>query len=464
MMSEIKNRIVVIGGGPGGYVAAIRAAQLGAQVTLIEKDKLGGTCLNRGCIPTKSLLQSVGMLWQIKKADAFGISVKHPSLDFAAVCRRKQSVVKQMVDGVGFLMRNNNITVISGIGTINGQGKVRVVSEEQKMIEADKIIIATGSEPASVPIEGINEEGVINSDEALTMEQLPKSMVIIGGGVIGLEFAQIFHRMNVKVAIIEMMPQILPTEDAEIAQTLKGILKGEGIDIYTNAKARSIGTNEQGDKVVSLSAKEGEKTLVGNKVLIAVGRAPYKKDLGLERLSVALDRGRIIVNKRMETNIKDIYAVGDVVGGAMLAHTAMAEGSCAAQNAVGMGVEMDYRAVPRCVYTSPEVAAVGLTEKEAKEKYDNVRVGKFPFGANGKALVLDETEGMVKFIVDAQYGQVLGVEIIGPHATEMIAEAVLGIQLEATFNDFASAIHAHPTLSETVMEAALGVMGKSLHI
>lgn len=464
MMSEIKNRIVVIGGGPGGYVAAIRAAQLGAQVTLIEKDKLGGTCLNRGCIPTKSLLQSVGMLWQIKKADAFGISVKHPSLDFAAVCRRKQSVVKQMVDGVGFLMRNNNITVISGIGTINGQGKVRVVSEEQKMIEADKIIIATGSEPASVPIEGINEEGVINSDEALTMEQLPKSMVIIGGGVIGLEFAQIFHRMNVKVAIIEMMPQILPTEDAEIAQTLKGILKGEGIDIYTNAKVRSIGTNEQGDKVVSLSAKEGEKTLVGNKVLIAVGRAPYKKDLGLERLSVALDRGRIIVNKRMETNIKDIYAVGDVVGGAMLAHTAMAEGSCAAQNAVGMGVEMDYRAVPRCVYTSPEVAAVGLTEKEAKEKYDNVRVGKFPFGANGKALVLDETEGMVKFIVDAQYGQVLGVEIIGPHATEMIAEAVLGIQLEATFNDFASAIHAHPTLSETVMEAALGVMGKSLHI
>lgn len=464
MMSEIKNRIVVIGGGPGGYVAAIRAAQLGAQVTLIEKDKLGGTCLNRGCIPTKSLLQSVGMLWQIKKADAFGISVKHPSLDFAAVCRRKQSVVKQMVDGVGFLMRNNNITVISGIGTINGQGKVRVVSEEQKMIEADKIIIATGSEPASVPIEGINEEGVINSDEALTMEQLPKSMVIIGGGVIGLEFAQIFHRMNVKVAIIEMMPQILPTEDAEIAQTLKGILKGEGIDIYTNAKVRSIGTNEQGDKVVSLSAKEGEKTLVGNKVLIAVGRAPYKKDLGLERLSVALDRGRIIVNKRMETNIKDIYAVGDVVGGAMLAHTAMAEGSCAAQNAVGMGVEMDYRAVPRCVYTSPEVAAVGLTEKEAKEKYDNVRVGKFPFGANGKALVLDETEGMVKFIVDAQYGQVLGVEIIGPHATEMIAEAVLGIQLEATFNDFAFAIHAHPTLSETVMEAALGVMGKSLHI
>lgn len=464
MMSEIKNRIVVIGGGPGGYVAAIRAAQLGAQVTLIEKDKLGGTCLNRGCIPTKSLLQSVGMLWQIKKADAFGISVKHPSLDFAAVCRRKQSVVKQMVDGVGFLMRNNNITVISGIGTITGQGKVRVVSDEEKMIEADKIIIATGSESASGPVEGINEGGVINSDEALTMEQLPKSMVIIGGGVIGLEFAQIFHRMNVKLAIIEMMPQILPTEDAEIALMLEEILKREGIDIYTNAKVRSIGTNEQGDSVVSLSAKEGEKKLVGNKVLIAVGRCPYTRDLGLDKLGVALDRGRIIVNKRMETNIKDIYAIGDVVGGAMLAHMAMAEGSCAAQNAVGIGVEMDYRAVPRCVYTSPEVAAVGLTEKEAKEKYDNVRVGKFPFGSNGKALVLDETEGMVKFIADAQYGQVLGVEIIGPHATEMIAEAVLGIQLEATFNDFASAIHGHPTLSETVMEAALGVAGGSLHI
>jgi dihydrolipoamide dehydrogenase len=464
MMSEIKNCVVVIGGGPGGYVAALRAAQLGAQVTLIEKDKLGGTCLNRGCVPTKSLLQSASMLWQIKNADAFGISVRPPSLDFAAVCRRKQKVVEQLVDGVESLMRNNNVTVINGIATIAGPGKVRVVGEEEKTIEADKIIIATGSESASVPIEGIDEEGVIDSDEALTMEYLPKSMIIIGGGVIGLEFAQIFHRMDVKVAIIEMMPQILPTEDADIAQMLQEILKEEGIDIYTNAKVMSIGTNEQGNKIVSFSAKKGEKKLVVDKVLIAVGRIPYTKGLGLEKLGVALDRGRIVVNSRMETNIKDIYAIGDVVGGSMLAHMAMAEGICAAHNAVGMGGEMDYRAVPRCVYTSPEIAAVGLTEKEAEEKYDNVRVGRFPFRANAKALVLNEMDGMVKFIADAQYGQVLGVGIIGPHATEMIAETVLGIQLEATINDFASAIHAHPTLSEAVMEAALGIEGKSIHL
>jgi dihydrolipoamide dehydrogenase len=463
-MSEISKHIIVIGGGPGGYVAAIKAAHLGAQVTLIEKDTLGGTCLNRGCIPTKSLLQTANILFQIKKADVFGISVERPSLNFEAVSRRKRKVVKQLVDGVGFLMRKNKITVIDGIGTIVGQGKVRVVGNEEKMIEADKIIIATGSESASIPIEGINEEGVINSDEALAMEQLPSSMVIIGGGVIGLEFAQIFHRINTKVAIIEMMPQILPTEDADIAQMLEEILSREGIDICTNAEVNSIGTNEQGDKVVSFNTKEGQKRLVGNKVLIAVGRRPCTSDLGLEKLGLALDRGQIIVNKHMETNIKNIYAVGDVVGGTMLAHKAMAEGSCAALRAMGANIEMDYRAVSRCVYTSPEVAAVGLTEKEARVKYDNVRVGKFPFRVNGKALVLDETEGMVKFIADAQYGQVLGVEIIGPHATEMIAEAVLGIQIEATFNDFASAIHAHPTLSETVMEAALGVDGKSLHI
>jgi dihydrolipoamide dehydrogenase len=404
------------------------------------------------------------MLWQIKNVDAFGISARHLSLDFAAVCRRKQKVVEQLVDGVESLMRNNNITVINGIGTIAGPGKVRVVGEEEKMIEADKIIIATGSESASVPIEGIDEEGVINSDEALTMEYLPKSMIIIGGGIIGLEFAQIFHRMNVKVAIIEMMPQILPTEDADIAQMLQEILEEEGIDIYTDAKVMSIGTNEQGNKIVSFSAKDGGEKLVVNKVLIAVGRIPYTKALGLEKLGVALDRGRIVVNSRMETNIKDIYAIGDVVGGSMLAHMAMAEGICAAQNAVGMGEEMDYRAVPRCVYTSPEIAAVGLTEKEAEEKYDNVRVGKFPFRANAKALVLDEMDGMVKFITDAQYGQVLGVGIIGSHATEMIAETVLGIQLEATINDFASAIHAHPTLSEAVMEAALGIEGRSIHL
>lgn len=445
-------------------MATIRAAQLGAHVTLIEKDKLGGTCLNRGCIPTKSLLQSASMLSLIKKAETFGISAKSVFLDFTAVCRRKQRVVEQMLGGVEFLMRNNNVTVVSGIATITKQGMLRIIGSEEKIIEADKIIIATGSEPASPPIEGIHEEGVMNTDEALTMEKLPKSIIIIGGGFIGLEFAQIFQRMNVKVTIIEMMPQILPKEDSDITQMLGRILKREGIDIYTNAKVQCIGIGKQGDRIVSFSAKEEKKKLVADKVLIAVERIPYMRNLGLENLGLAIDGGRIVVNKRMETTINDIYAIGDVVGGSMLAHVAVAEGICAAQNAVGLSVEMDYRAVPRCVYTSPEVAAVGLTEKEAREKYDNVRVGKFPLRASRKAIVLGEREGIVKFIVDAEYGQVLGVEIIGPHATELISEAILGIQLEATFNDFASVIHAHPTLSETIMEAALGVEGKSIHI
>lgn len=459
-MSE---RVVVIGGGSAGYTAAIRAAQLGAKVTLIEKDTLGGTCLNRGCISTKSLLQSASVLWQIKKADAFGISVENPQLDFISVSKRKREVIKQLVDGVGSLMRKNQIRVINGAGTIVGHGKVRVVGSNEAELEADKIIIASGSEPASAPIEGIDGEGVINSDAALTIEQLPKSIIIIGGGAIGLEFAQIFHRMDTKVTIIEMMPQILPDEDVEIAQMLEQILGSEGIDIFTNAEVHSIETNEQGDKTVSFSTNK-EKKLAASKVLIAVGRRPYTKDLGLEKLGIVLDKGRIVVDRYMETNAKDVYAAGDVVGGVMLAHVAMAEGKCAAQNAMGIDLEMNYRAVPRCIYTCPEVAAVGLTESQARAKSDKIKIGKFPFRANGKAVICNEISGMVKFIAEAQYGQVLGVQIIGPHATEMIAEAVLGIQLEATLEDFASTIHAHPTLSESVMEAALGVEGKCIHI
>lgn len=462
-MSEEKNRIAIIGGGPGGYVAAICAAQLGGEVTLIEKDRLGGTCLNRGCIPTKSLLQSAGILRQIERADIFGISVENLSFDYAKMCRRKEKVVQQLLKGIGFLMKKNNISVISGAGAIVEPGMVKVAGSE-KMIEADKIIIATGSEPASIPIAGADREGVITSDEAIAMEELPESMIIIGGGVIGVEFAQLFCRLKTRVTVIEMMPQLLPTEDAEIALILEKKLTREGVAVYTDATVKEIGTNERGEKVVTFSFKGEEKRLVAGKVLIAVGRRPCTENLGLEKLSISLKKDRIVVNNRMETGIENIYAIGDLVGDVMLAHKAMAEGRCAAQNAMGIVSEMDYRAVPRCVYTSPEVAAVGLTEREAREKYGDIKIGKFPFRANGKALILDETDGMVKFIVEPRYGEVLGVGIIGPHATEMIGEAALGIKLEATFNDFASSIHAHPTLSESLMEAALAVEGKSLHI
>lgn len=461
-MTNAKSNITVIGGGPGGYVAAIRAAQLGAQVTLIEKDTLGGVCLNRGCIPTKVLLHSAGVFSLVKNAGTFGVSAEKASLDFSAVFRRKEMVVKQLVGGVTSLMRKNKIRVIKGTGTIIGPKTVGVVDTGEE-IKSDNIIIATGASPLRVPIKGIDEPGVITSDEALTMEQLPQSMVIIGGGVIGLEFAQIFHKMGAKVTILEMMPQILPAEDTEIAGMLEDIMKQDGIEIFTSATVTHIESTGQAEKTVLFDTKEGSQKKAAEKVLVAVGRYPNTDNLGLEKLDIALDRGRIVVNERMETNTPGVYAVGDVVGGYMLAHVAMGEGKCAVENALGRAAKVDYRAVPRCVYTSPEVAGLGLTEAEARREHENVQIGRFPFIANGRALALNETQGIVKIIADTKYGQVLGAHILGYAATELIAEVAITTQLEATFGDLASVIHAHPTLSEAVMEAALGVEGRSIH-
>ncbi len=456
--------IVVIGGGPGGYVAAIRAAQLGAQVTLIEKDTLGGTCLNRGCIPTKALLQSADILASIRHAETFGISVEGASVDFSVVNKRKEEVVKRLVAGVTSLMRKNNIEVVNGIGTLIDARTVGILGKSHRA-NADGIIIATGSKPATLPIEGIDEPGVIDSDEALTLEQLPKSIVIIGGGAIGLECAQIMRGLGSEVSIVEMMPKILPTEDTEIASMLADILKKEGIDVFTNARVTGIAGAGPGREVVSFTiGDEGsEQERMAEKVLLAVGRYPCTDDLGVEKLGLAVDDGRLVVNERMETNVPGVYAIGDVVGGLMLAHVATDEGKCAAENVMGADRKMDYKAVPRCAYTSPEVAAVGLTEKEARETYGDVKVGRFPFAASGRALILNQAAGMVKIIGDASYGEILGVHIIGPQATELVAEAVLAMKMEATSEDLASSIHAHPTLSEAVMEAALNAGGKAIH-
>jgi len=463
-MFETGKRITVIGGGPGGYVAAIRAAQLGCQVHLIEKDALGGTCLNRGCIPTKSLLQSVNTLWEIRKAGILGIVTGDATLNLTGAHKRKEDVVNRLVTGVAYLMKKNRIRVIKGIGSIVDHGKVKVIGDEEKMIVSDSIIIASGSESSSIPIEGIGQEGIISSDEALRIDTIPENILIIGGGYVGIEFAQIFSRMGSKVTVAEMMSQILPAEETEIAQMLEGMLKQEGIDIITSAKVKSIKTDKNGRQIVRLTDGEKEKEKIVEKILVAVGRRPYTKELGLEKLGVALDDVRIVVNERMETNVKGIYAIGDAIGGIMLAHVAMAEGRCAVENATGMNIKMDYRAIPRGIYTSPEAAMVGLTEKQAREQYSDVRIGTFPLKANGKASVIDGTSGMVKIVGESRYGTVLGVHIIGPHATEMIAEGVLGIQLEATFDSFANAIHAHPTVSESIMEAAMEAEGNALHI
>ena len=457
--------IVIIGGGPGGYVAAIRASQLGAQVTLIEKDTLGGTCLNRGCIPTKALLESANVLAEIRDAAVFGISAEKVSIDFSAVAKRKEAVVQQLVSGVNFLMKKNKIEVIKGTGTLIDSRTVGIL-ETGDQINADNIIIATGSKPTTVPIKGIDEPGVITSDEALAMEKFPKSIIIIGGGVIGLEFAQIMHRMGSKVTIVEMMPQVLPTEDTEIANMLMDILKKEGMEIFTDVSVTSISGSQQGREVVSFTTGDGnnKQERVAEKVLLAVGRSPNTDDLGGDKLGLNVDNGKLVVNERMETNIPGIYAIGDVIGGLMLAHVAMEEGKCAVENILGNDCKIDYQTAPRCVYTSPAVACIGLTEAKAKQDYGNIKIGRFPFRANGKALILNETEGMVKIIADAQYGQILGVHILGPQATELIAEAVLGMRMEVTFEDAASTIHAHPTLSEAMMEAFLDVSGSRIHL
>lgn len=451
--------IIIIGGGPGGYVAAIRAAQLGAQVTLIEKDKLGGTCLNRGCVPTKALLRSAEIMTEIKNAGTFGISAEKVTLDFTAVMKRKEEVVKRLQMGVTFLMKKNKVRVVNGTGTFIDNRTVAVGSEK---IKADAIVIATGSKPSGIPVRGVDEPGVITSDDALSLEQLPKSMVIIGGGVIGLEFAQILHRLGCKVTVVEMMPQLLPTEDEEIARVLEGILKKEGIDIYTCATVTGVRTDAQKGKVVSFTTKDGAQEKAGEKVLLAVGRRPCTDGLGADKAGVAMDKGRIIVNEKMETHVPGIYAIGDVTGKIMLAHVAMEEGKVAVENVLGANRKMSYREIPRCIYTSPGVGGVGLTEAEAKKK-GNIKIGRFPLIASGKALILNETSGMVKIIADEKYGEILGVHIIGPEATELISEAVLAMSLEATFEEIAATIHAHPTLSESMMEAALAVGGKAIH-
>ncbi len=451
--------IVVIGGGPGGYPAAIRAAQLGAKVTIIEKDAFGGTCLNRGCIPTKALLQSAGMYKSAKESEMFGVKAENVSLDFSAVMKRKNTVVKQLVGGLGGILKSHGMKIINGTGQIVDSKTVRV-KESGEEIKADRIIIATGSVPSRVPIDGIDLPGVITSDEALDLEKLPESILIIGGGVIGMEFAQIMNQMDVQVTVVEMLPQILPTEDAEIAKTFSALAAKQGIEIHTSTSVSKI-ESKGSKKNVTFGENKKEVDLV----LVAVGRSPHTEDLGVEEAGIKMERGFVSVNEYLETSVKGIYAIGDVIGNYMLAHVATSEGETAAGNAAGQGPSrMNYRSVPRGVYTTPEVASVGFSEKEAKEKYGDICIGRFPFVGCGKALVINETEGFVKIITDSKYGEVLGVSILGPHATDLINEAAVAIAMEATFEELAHTIHAHPTISESIMEAALDIDALAIHM
>ncbi len=458
-----KINVVVIGGGPGGYPAAIRAAQIGAQVTIIENRDMGGTCLNRGCIPTKVLLQSARFLTQMKTAQAFGVVTGEVKCDFAKAMQQKTKTVRRLVVGVGSLLKSNAVKIIKGTATL-ADAQTVIVKETNEQIKADRIIIATGSIPSKPSIPGIEESGVITSDDALELKELPKSIIILGGYVFGIEFAQIFHAMGSQVTIVESGPQILADEDSELVKGFANQMIKDGINIITQAQVKKI-TAKKGELRLTYADSGGEKEVVAEKILCGDKQKPYFEGLGIEKLGIkTASDGAIAVNNRMETSVSNVYAIGDVIGGLMYAHVATAEGECAAENALGMPKKMSYRAAPRCLYTTPELAGVGLTEKEAKAKHGQVKVGRFPLVASGRALTMGDTTGMVKVIAEPKYGEVVGVHMVGLQATELIAEAVLGIQMEATFEEFAHTIHAHPTLSEGLMEAALDVDGLAINM
>jgi dihydrolipoamide dehydrogenase len=454
-------RIIVIGGGVGGYPAALRAARLGGRVVLIERDKLGGTCLNWGCVPTKSLLYSAQIYSNVKKAPLFGVRAGNISIDFPAMMKRKEQVVHQLTAGVKKLLESKRIEIIRGTAVFSGQKTIKIL-ETGKTIHGDKVIIATGSVHTKPDIRGIDGPNIMNSDDLLSMKALPKSVLIIGGGYIGVELGQLLNRLDVRVTVVEILSHILPTEDEDMGEALEKRLREEGIEIYTNSTVEGV---ENGKKLatVTYSIPEGRKTVRVEKVLLATGRRPYAEGLGLRELGVRVNKDRIIVNNRMETNIPGIYAVGDVVGEIMLAHVAMAEGECAARNAMGLDCEIDYAAVPRCVYTFPEIGAVGMSEKEARKRY-NLKVSRFPLHANSKAQILNETFGMVKIVAEEEEGDILGIHIVGPHATDLIAEAVFAMEMEATVEELAHAIHPHPTLSEALGEAAQALTEGPIHL
>ncbi len=457
-----KIRLTIIGGGTGGYPAAIRAARLGAEVTLIEKEHLGGVCLNRGCIPTKTLLQSARVIDTMKTSAAFGVKCEGFSIDFAAIMARKAAVSEQLRNGVKGLLGAKKVKMIQGTARLVDARTVQVEETGEK-IASDAVLIAAGSKPVVLPIEGIDGPDVLDSNGALSLQAIPKSVVIIGGGVISCEFAQILSTMGTDVTILELMPTIIPEMDKAMSSILHKSLESSGVKILTSAQVKKIEHKKKGNNIVTYAVEGVERSAKAEKVLATVGRKPALDALNLDALGIACEKGAVVVNEHMETSVPGVYAAGDIVGGIMLAHLATAEAECAARNIMGDVCSMNYRVVPACIYTSPEIASVGLSEEQAK-KIADVQVGQFPFKGNGKAMVLGETEGMVKIIAEKKYGEVLGVHIIGPHATDMISEAVLGMMLEMTTEELAHAIHPHPTLAEAIMEAGQTLAGGCIHM
>ena len=451
--------VVVIGGGPGGYVAALRAAQLGAKAAVIERDRVGGTCLVRGCIPTKALLQSAELYTLAKAGRQFGIVSPQIGLDWSAALARKAGVVDKLVKGVEGLLKAGGVSLISGTARLAGKGTVDVSGER---IQAKDIVIATGSAVARIPLKGA--ELTIDSDQILELKEIPGRLAVIGGGVVGMEFAAMFAALGCKVTVLEMLPQVLPMVDADLVAVYAKHLAGLGGEIHTNAKVEGVGKRNGGLQVRFSSGGEGG-AVDADQVLLAVGRVPYTLGLEAEKAGVKLERGRVVVDEHLHTTADGVWAIGDVIGGIMLAHVASYEGVCAVENITGHSDRIpDYHAAPNCIYTDPEIAHVGLGEKEAKEQGLDVKVGRFPFAASARALTLGQSEGFVKVIADASSGRLLGAHIIGPRATDLIAEATLAVQNGLTLEQIDLTIHAHPTLPESLMEAALAAQGRAIHI
>lgn len=461
----MKFDIIVVGSGPGGYVAAIRASQLGKNVAIVEKAELGGICLNWGCIPTKALLKSAQVFEYLKHSADYGITVKDSSADFEAIVKRSRGVASNMSKGIEFLMKKNKITVIKGAAKLTAPKKVEVDTDGKKEIhEADHIILATGARSRELP--GVKQDGkkIIGYREAMVLPKQPKSMVVIGSGAIGMEFAYFYSTLGTKVTIVEFMNRILPVEDEEVSKAMEKIYKKNGVEIMTESAVENVDTAGAGCKV-NVKTKTGNVTLEADIVLSAAGIVTNLENLGLETLGVKTDKGKIVVDDHYKTNVAGVYAIGDIVHGPALAHVASAEGIICVEAIAGLKPHaLNYNNIPGCTYTHPEVASVGLTEAQAKEKGYDIKVGKFPFSASGKASASGHKDGFVKVIFDAKYGEWLGCHMIGEGVTDMIAEAVVARNLETTGHEIIKSVHPHPTMSEAIMEAVAQAYNECIHL
>ena len=462
----MKYDVIVIGTGPGGYVTAIRASQLGFKTAVIEKESLGGICLNWGCIPTKALLKSAQVYDYLKHVDEYGLKAEAIDKDFQAVIKRSRGVAEGMSKGISFLMKKNKIDVISGFGKIQTGKKVLVTAEDGKetTYDADHIIIATGARSRELPNLPQDGKKVIGYRQAMTLPEQPKKMIVVGSGAIGVEFAHFYNTMGTEVTIVEFMPNIVPVEDLDVSKQFEKSLKKSGVKVMTNASVESVDTSGKG-VIATVKTKKGEEKLEADIVLSAVGIKSNIENIGLEDVGIVVDRDKILVNDFYQTNIPGYYAIGDVVPGQALAHVASAEGITCVEKIAGLHTEaIDYGNVPGCTYASPEIASVGMTEAKALEAGYEIKVGKFPFSASGKASAAGTKDGFVKVIFDAKYGEWLGCHMIGAGVTDMIAEAVLGRKLETTGHEVLKTIHPHPTMSEAVMEAVADAYDEVIHL